>query len=77
LVLAGEYDPQTPPDNSRHAAESLSHSTFVLFPGMGHAEIFAKPECPEIIFRAFLADPTAKVDTSCVAAMGPPSWNVG
>ena len=77
LVLAGEYDPTTPPDQSKHAADSLTHSTFVEFPGMGHAEVFATPECPEIIFRAFLADPKAKVDTSCVGSMGPPAWNVG
>jgi pimeloyl-ACP methyl ester carboxylesterase len=77
LVLAGEYDPQTPPADSKHASESLSRSTFVLFPGMGHAEVFARPECPETIFRAFLGDPMAKVDTSCVAAMGPPNWSVG
>ncbi|MEY2447881.1 MAG: hypothetical protein QOH79_1357 [Acidimicrobiaceae bacterium] len=75
LVLAGEYDPVTPPEQSKHAAESLSHSTYVLFPGMGHSEVFASPECLEIIFRAFLADPAAKVDTSCVASMGPPNWN--
>jgi hypothetical protein len=55
----------------------LSRSTFVLFPGMGHGEVFASPECPEIVFRAFLAAPTAAVDTSCVASMGPPNWNVG
>ena len=74
LVLAGEYDPVTPPEQSKHAAESLSHSTFVKFPGLGHGAVFASPECPEIIFRAFLADPTTKVDTSCVASMGPPNW---
>jgi pimeloyl-ACP methyl ester carboxylesterase len=77
LVLAGEYDPVTPPADSKHASETLSHSTFVLFPGMGHATVFASPECPEIVFRAFLADPTATVDTSCVASMGPPNWSVG
>jgi hypothetical protein len=44
---------------------------------MGHAELFARPECPETIFRAFLAEPNAKVDTACVTAMGPPNWNVG
>jgi pimeloyl-ACP methyl ester carboxylesterase len=77
LVLAGEYDPVTPPENSKHAAESLTRSTFVLFPGMGHGEVFATPECPEFIFRAFLTDPTGPVDTSCVASMGPPNWNLG
>ena len=76
LVLGDEYDPVTPPEQSQHAAESLSHSTFVKFPGLGHGAVFAAPECPEIIFRAFLADPTATVDTSCVASMGPPAWAV-
>jgi pimeloyl-ACP methyl ester carboxylesterase len=76
LVLAGEYDPVTPPEQGKHAAETLSHSTYVEFPGMGHGEVFAGPECPEIVFRAFLAAPPAPVDTSCVAAMGPPNWAV-
>lgn len=76
LVLGDEYDPVTPPEQSQHAAESLSHSTFVKFPGLGHGAVFAAPECPEIIFRAFLAEPTATVDTSCVASMGPPAWAV-
>jgi pimeloyl-ACP methyl ester carboxylesterase len=77
LVLAGEYDPVTPPESSRHASETLTHSTFVLFPGMGHATVFASPECPEFVFRSFLTDPTRPVDTSCVASMGPPNWSVG
>ena len=76
LVLGDEYDPVTPPEQSKHAADSLSHSTFVKFPGLGHGAVFATPECPEIVFRAFLADPTATVDTSCVASMGPPNWAV-
>jgi pimeloyl-ACP methyl ester carboxylesterase len=76
LVLSGEYDPITPPDQSKHAAETLSHSQFVEFPGMGHGEVFASPECPETIFRAFLADPAAQVDTSCVATMDLPKWAV-
>lgn len=77
LLLAGEYDPQTPPAQAAHAAETLTHSTVVQFPGMGHAQVFATPECPEVIFRAFLADPMSKPDTSCVAAMGPPNWLAG
>lgn len=76
LVLGDEYDPITPPDQSKHTADSLSHSTFVKFPGLGHGAVFASPECPEIIFRAFLATPSATVDTSCVASMGPPNWAV-
>jgi pimeloyl-ACP methyl ester carboxylesterase len=76
LVLGDEYDPVTPPEQSQHASESLSHSTFVKFPGLGHGAVFAGPECPKVIFRAFLADPATKPDTSCVASMGPPKWAV-
>jgi len=76
LVLAGEYDPVTPWEDAKHASETLSRSTYVQFPAMGHSVVFASPECPEIIFGAFLADPTAPVDTSCVAAMGAPDWAV-
>jgi pimeloyl-ACP methyl ester carboxylesterase len=77
LVLADEYDPVTPPEQSRRAANTLTHSTFVLFPGLGHGAVFSDRECPATIFRSFLTAPTAPVDTSCVSTMGPPRWNVG
>ena len=76
LVLGDEYDPVAPPEQSKHASETLSHSTFVEFPGLGHGAVFASPECPETIFRAFLANPTGPVDTGCLADMGPPKWAV-
>ena len=46
--------------------------------GRAHGEVFATPECPETIFRAFLAAPknVSTLDTSCVASMGPPAWAV-
>ena len=77
LVYGDEYDPVTPPDDSRHTAEALADATFVLFPGLGHGAVFSGRDCPAAIFKAFLTAPTATVDTSCVAAMGPPKWNVG
>ena len=77
LLLADEYDPVTPPADSRRASESLSRSTFVLFPGLGHGAVFSDRDCPGAVFRGFLAAPTAAVDTACVASMGPPKWNVG
>jgi pimeloyl-ACP methyl ester carboxylesterase len=76
LLLGDEYDPLTPPEQAQHAAETLSHSTFVKFPGLGHGAVFAGRDCPGLIFRAFLATPTATVDTACVASMGPPPWTV-
>jgi len=77
LVLGDEYDPVTPPDDSRHTAQALSHATFVLFPGLGHGAVFSDRPCPITIFKAFLAAPTARVNSSCVSSMGPPKWAVG
>jgi pimeloyl-ACP methyl ester carboxylesterase len=77
LVLADQYDPQTPPDDSKAAADALAHATFVLFPALGHGAVFSGDPCPIQIFQAFLADPATAVDTSCVAAMKSPAWNTG
>lgn len=75
LVLADEYDPVTPPADGKSAADALTDSTFVQFPGLGHGAIFSA-DCPAAIFKAFVLDPTAAVDTSCVATMGPPDWTL-
>jgi len=75
LVLAGEFDPVTPPEMSRSAADHLGDAAYVEFPGLGHGEVFAH-DCPRQIFRAFIDDPDAPVDTSCVAEMGPPDFVV-
>lgn len=73
LVMAGRYDPITPPAWSRLAAGWLSNSTYVEFPGVGHGASRAG-DCPESIQIAFLADPGAALDTSCAAAMPEPDF---
>jgi pimeloyl-ACP methyl ester carboxylesterase len=73
LVLAGEYDPATPPDDGRAAAQTLSNGFFIEFPGLGHG-VSVDGGCPQGITLAFLNDPTAKPDESCVAQMGGPSF---
>lgn len=74
LVFGDEYDPVTPPDNSRRAAEALGPAaTFVLFPGLGHGATGAAP-CPLAIFRSFVTNPAEPLDTSCVASMPPPAF---
>ena len=73
LILEGEYDPVTPPSNGELAAKTLSHSYFLLFPGIGHGVMFTGP-CPYQIGLAFLADPTQRPDTSCIAQMGEPAF---
>lgn len=73
LVLAGEYDPVTPPADGREVAEELERATFVELPALGHGVAFAH-ECPESIVRRFLDQPTVRPALSCVDAMGPPAW---
>ena len=72
LIVAGQYDPITPPAWGQLVAKTLPASTFVEFPGQGHGQFVA--ECPRSIRSAFLADPSRPPDTTCVAAMGAPAW---
>jgi pimeloyl-ACP methyl ester carboxylesterase len=70
LVLAGAYDPTTPPDGSRAAAERLTNSTFVLIEPGGHA-VGGHDDCAIGITLAFLDNPPTPPDLSCVAAIPP------
>lgn len=69
LVLAGGYDPITPPQWGFDAAETLSNSFVYVFPGVGHG-ILATGPCPQSITDAFLAAPSSEPDGSCVGTMG-------
>ena len=73
LVLAGSYDPVTPPSWSRSAAEYLSNSTYVEFTGHGH-DVTADNRCVVELQTAFLADPMKELDTSCVDTTRGPSF---
>lgn len=68
LILAGEYDPITPPAWGQLAAASLPNSSFVLFPGLAHGVSLAG-ECPRQIVLDFFADPHAEPDASCAAQL--------
>ena len=68
LVMAGEYDPITPPAWGASAAAYIEDATFVQFPGLGHGTSIAG-DCPLSIVFEFYNDPTVEPDTGCVAAM--------
>lgn len=71
LVLAGSFDPVTPPAWSRMTAEHLPYSTYVEFPGRGH-NVSGDNPCAAMLEAHFLADPSKELDTSCVeTARGP------
>ena len=65
LILAGTYDPITPPEWSRTAVVNLSNSTFVEFPASGHSVVTDNP-CAQQITAAFLDDPDKTPDLSCM-----------
>lgn len=74
LLLSGQYDPITPPDWGRLAAETLSKGIFVELPNMGHDA--ALQECPASIAVSFLNDPSAAPDTGCVAQLPPVQFEI-
>jgi hypothetical protein len=69
LVLAGEYDPITPPAYAALAAETLSQSHVLQFRGFAHG-IFGTG-CVDDVKLAFLAAPTSTPDSTCVDALPP------
>lgn len=73
LLLAGRFDPITPPRLARQAAAGLSNSTVVVRDGASHG-IWPDDPCAAAVVDAFLADPAADLDTSCAADPSPIKW---
>jgi pimeloyl-ACP methyl ester carboxylesterase len=73
LVLAGEYDPITPPRWGEEVAETLSRGYFFTYPGIGHGAT-VEDYCPLDMALAFLRDPDAGPDASCIREMAGPYW---
>jgi pimeloyl-ACP methyl ester carboxylesterase len=76
LILAGQYDPITPPAWGRLAAQTLSHSFVVEFPATGHGALSGQHPCASTIIAAFREDPSKQPDASCAAAIPPPVFQV-
>jgi pimeloyl-ACP methyl ester carboxylesterase len=73
LILAGEYDPLTPPAYAEIAARTLRNSSWFELPGIGHAVVPTSP-CAHAMMIDFLAAPALTPDYSCIADMRPPAW---
>lgn len=73
LILAGEYDPITPPSWGERVGEQFSRSYYFEFPGIGHGASVSG-DCPLAITMDFVADPTAEPDAACIADMGAPDF---
>jgi hypothetical protein len=67
LLFSGRYDPRGSPAKTQALADTLGNADLVPVPS-GHHPIEVGG-CPDLITQAFLANPTQKPDTSCVAQM--------
>jgi pimeloyl-ACP methyl ester carboxylesterase len=66
LVLAGEFDPVTPPEWSAAAAADLRRAFLFEFPGIGHG-VLDSHDCAVEVVRAFFARPEAPQSPPCLA----------
>jgi len=65
LLIAGEFDPITPPAWAQQAASTLSNSYYVELPAAGHGPT-GSIDCAQQIAVAFFIDPNSRPDRSCV-----------
>jgi pimeloyl-ACP methyl ester carboxylesterase len=73
LVMAGRYDPITPPEWSRTALVNLTNVTVVEFPASGHS-VYTDNPCAIQITSAFLDNPNKKPDLNCVDSAPKPKF---
>ena len=66
LLLSGEADPVTPPEDAERAARGLEHHRLLVLDGEGHGQ--AATACVPKLMAAFLDSANAeKLDVSCLA----------
>jgi pimeloyl-ACP methyl ester carboxylesterase len=72
LLLSGQYDPITPPQNAVEVARTLRNAHDYEFPGYSHG-VKLSSACGNRVTQAFLATPSATPNSSClVTARGAP-----
>lgn len=73
LVLAGEFDPITPPEWGERVVRGLRNSRYLLAPGLGHG-VSLGSDCTALVSLAFIEDPTGSLDSTCVDELRAPAW---
>lgn len=75
LIVGGQFDPITPPEWSDILAEGFSNAFVYEFPASGHGAT-TETECAQEMMLAFLAEPTVEPDSSCIAEIAAPNFQV-
>ena len=70
LVLAGRFDPITPPVWGRRAESAVTGSHYLEFPSAAHG-VLGSSDCSFDISLEFLRDPAQEPDSSCIAELPP------
>jgi pimeloyl-ACP methyl ester carboxylesterase len=65
LVLSGEVDPVTPPENGARVAEHLPNSRHIVAPGQGHG-VVARGCLPRLVADFLAKASAAELDADCV-----------
>lgn len=75
LVAAGTADPITPPNYGQSIMPDLGNAQYVEFPHTGHGALFSNsPGCGKDLWVAFVTDPDAALDTSCLSDVSAPKF---
>lgn len=72
LLISGDFDPVTPPNNAAIVAQSLSKSQNFVFKNNGHVPI---NRCFFNLAKQFLDNPTTKLDGSCTDTSTELDWD--
>ncbi|MCC6673999.1 MAG: alpha/beta fold hydrolase [Thermomicrobiales bacterium] len=70
LLMAGNYDFQTPISWNRSAFVNLSNSYYVQFPSSGHG-VVAQSQCAKDVSREFIDTPFRQPNSGCTADLWP------
>jgi pimeloyl-ACP methyl ester carboxylesterase len=70
LIMAGNYDFQTPVSWNRSVFVNLPSSFYVQFPSSGHG-VIAQSQCAKDVAREFIDTPFRQPNTGCTADLWP------
>lgn len=70
LLMAGRFDPITPPEDSQRVAEAMGEE-LLLFPDAGHGAVTSS-DCAQSIWFSFLDDPATTPDAACIRLLTTP-----